>query len=45
MASEKTIVVEHLFQKHWDALTGRLRKSLMSLDDVADVGIFGAQRG
>lgn len=35
MASHKTEVVEHLFQKYWDEDSGRLTKSLMSLEDVA----------
>ena len=33
--SQKTKVVEHLFDKHWSEATGSLDKSLMSLDDVA----------
>ena len=33
--SQKTRVVEHLFDKYWNASTGALDKSLMSLDDVA----------
>lgn len=36
MASQKTIVIEHLFDKHWDAQSKTLRRSLMSLDDVAE---------
>jgi len=35
MASLKTKVVEHLFDKHWDETTQSLRQSLMSLEDVA----------
>ena len=33
--SQKTQVIEHLFEKHWDATNGALDKRLMSLDDVA----------
>ena len=33
--SQKTQVIEHLFEKHWDAATCALDKTLMSLDDVA----------
>lgn len=33
--SQKTKVVEHLFDKYWNVSTGALEKSLMSLDDVA----------
>lgn len=33
--SQKTQVIEHLFEKHWDAANGALDKTLMSLDDVA----------
>ncbi|WP_245990250.1 hypothetical protein [Tabrizicola piscis] len=33
--SQKTKVVEHLFDKYWNVSTGALDKSLMSLDDVA----------
>jgi hypothetical protein len=36
MSSLKTEVVEYLFGKHWDASTGTLTKSLISLDEVAD---------
>ncbi len=36
MTSQKTIVIEHLFEKHWDEQAGELRRSLMSLDDVAE---------
>ncbi|QZD89898.1 hypothetical protein K3148_00320 [Qipengyuania aurantiaca] len=36
MPSQKTTVIEHLFDLHWDQNTQQLRKSLMSLDDVAD---------
>ncbi|AQS48738.1 hypothetical protein BMG03_13750 [Thioclava nitratireducens] len=36
MASLKTKVVEHLFDQNWDASSGTLTKSLMSLDDVGD---------
>lgn len=35
MASQKTKVIEHLFDKYWDEASGSLTKSLMSLDDVA----------
>lgn len=35
MASLKTKVVEHLFDKHWDETTQTLRQTLMSLEDVA----------
>jgi len=35
MASEKTEVVAHLFQKFWDDDAGKLTKTLMSLEDVA----------
>lgn len=33
--SQKTKVIEHLFDKHWNEATGTLDRSLMSLDDVA----------
>ena len=33
--SQKTQVIEHLFEKHWEAANGALDKTLMSLDDVA----------
>lgn len=33
--SQKTQVIEHLFDKHWNEASGSLDKSLMSLDDVA----------
>ncbi len=33
--SQKTQVIEHLFNKHWNEASGSLDKSLMSLDDVA----------
>lgn len=36
MGSLKTKVVEHLFDKHWDVSAGKLVKSLMSLDEVAE---------
>jgi hypothetical protein len=36
MASIKTVVVEYLFNKHWDESTGALRKTVMTLDDVAE---------
>ncbi|WP_367786124.1 MULTISPECIES: hypothetical protein [unclassified Stenotrophomonas] len=36
MASDKTAVIEYLFNKNWDEATGTLRKSLMSLTDVSD---------
>jgi hypothetical protein len=36
MPSQKTIVIEYLFDKHWDAEANVLSKTLMSLDDVAD---------
>jgi len=32
--SQKTQVIEHLFEKHWDAATGALDKTLMSLDGL-----------
>lgn len=32
--SQKTQVIEHLFDKHWNEASGSLDKSLMSLDDV-----------
>lgn len=35
MASRKTNVIEHLFEKYWDEASQSLRKSLMSLEDVA----------
>lgn len=35
MASQKTKVIEHLFDKFWDQNTNSLSKTLMSLDDVA----------
>ena len=35
MASQKTKVIEHLFDKFWDKKTNSLSKTLMSLDDVA----------
>jgi hypothetical protein len=35
MASQKTKIIEHLFMKHWNASNGKLDRSLMSLDDVA----------
>ncbi len=35
MASQKTDVIEYLFDMHWDKSTGSLSKSVMSLDDVA----------
>jgi hypothetical protein len=34
--SQKTNVIEHLFFKHWSVKKQTLRKTLMSLDDVAD---------
>ena len=36
MPSDKTAVVEHLFEKYWDENSQSLAKSVMSLDDVAD---------
>lgn len=36
MASQKTIVIEHLFEKHWDEQSRTLRRTLMSLEDVAE---------
>lgn len=36
MPSLKTEVIEFLFEKHWDASSKKLTKSLMSLGDVAD---------
>lgn len=35
MPSEKTIVIEHLFAKYWDSVTGTLKKTVMTLDDVS----------
>ena len=35
MPSQKTIVIEHLFLKHWDEQSQALQRTLMSLDDVA----------
>lgn len=35
MASQKTKVIEYLFNEFWDEESGSLTKSLMSLDDVA----------
>lgn len=35
MASEKTAVIEHLFDSNWDPEKKTLRKTLMSLDDVS----------
>ena len=34
MPSQKTKVIEHLFDKYWNEETGSLTKTLMSLDDV-----------
>ncbi|MEQ8898522.1 MAG: hypothetical protein RID23_15655 [Roseovarius sp.] len=34
--SQKTKVIEHLFDKHWDDATGTLDKTLMSLVDVKE---------
>lgn len=36
MPSKKTAVIEYLFFKYWDATGKRLRKSLMSFEDVQD---------
>lgn len=36
MASEKTAVIEYLFEKFWDEKTASLSKSTMSLVDVSD---------
>ena len=36
MASQKTIVIEHLFRAYWDESTDSLSKTLMSLADVAE---------
>ena len=36
MASQKTKVFEHLFDRYWDEAKGLLSRSLMSLEDVAD---------
>lgn len=36
MASQKTKVIEHLFNKFWDQSSGSLSKPLMSLDNVAE---------
>lgn len=35
MSSQKTAVIEYLFDLNWDASNRRLRKTVMSLDDVA----------
>ena len=35
MPSQKTKVIEHLFNKYWEQANGSLTKTLMSLDDVA----------
>ena len=35
MSSEKTVVIEHLFRKYWDDISHSLRKTVMTLDDVA----------
>ena len=35
MPSQKPVVIEHLFEKHWDEQAQSLRRTLMSLDDVA----------
>lgn len=35
MASQKTKVIEYLFEQYWDKSTASLYKALMSLDDVA----------
>lgn len=35
MPSEKTLVIELLFFKHWDAASAALRKTVMSLEDVS----------
>lgn len=34
--SQKTQVIEYLFNKHWNETRGALDKTLMSLDDVAE---------
>lgn len=34
--SQKTQVIEYLFNKHWNETSGVLDKTLMSLDDVAE---------
>jgi hypothetical protein len=36
MPSEKTVVIEYLFQKHWNPTTKKLSKTVMSLADVRD---------
>lgn len=36
MASQKTIVIEYLFNMHWDEESGELKKSIMTLQDVAE---------
>lgn len=36
MASDKTDVIDYLFERHWDEGRGILRRTLMSLTDVAD---------
>ena len=36
MPSEKTIIIEYLFGKHWDEATCALQKSVMTLGDISD---------
>ena len=36
MASEKTVVIQYLFDQHWDVAAQRLTKTVMSLSDVRD---------
>lgn len=36
MPSDKTVVIEYLFDKHWDPVAQKLTKSVMSLSDVRD---------
>lgn len=36
MPSQKTLVIEHLFFKHWDEKSSSLSKASMSLDDIAE---------
>ena len=37
--SQKTKVIEHLFDKYWNEETGSLTKTLMSLSDGLLVGL------
>ena len=40
MSSDKTLVIEHLFKKRWDAKNQRLRRTLVTQDDVVDAISF-----